>query len=152
MIDPAFIVNSIVDDRGRVEQAFAGDWRAAHGRACEVYTSSHARRILEKRELIIVSCGGSPYDINMIQAHKALDMAAHACADGGLIVLLAECGDGLGRHWTQPRLSAGIRKPQVGHSRMKVPLHRYSRGRASWRNSGNWIEPPNLDSVKRGRT
>ena len=33
----------------------------------------------------------------MIQAHKALDMAAHACVDGGTIVLLAECGDGLGR-------------------------------------------------------
>ena len=33
----------------------------------------------------------------MIQAHKALDMAAHACVDGGTIVLLAECGDGMGR-------------------------------------------------------
>jgi nickel-dependent lactate racemase len=33
----------------------------------------------------------------MIQAHKALDMAAHACVDGGTIIFLAECGDGLGR-------------------------------------------------------
>src|SRR5258706_10386368 len=33
----------------------------------------------------------------MIQAHKALDMAAQACVDGGTIVFLAECGDGLGR-------------------------------------------------------
>src|SRR6266481_4279690 len=39
MIDPAFITNAIVDDRGRVEQVFAGDWRAAHSRACEVYAS-----------------------------------------------------------------------------------------------------------------
>ena len=46
---------------------------------------------------MIVSCGGAPYDINMIQAHKALDMAADACTDGGAIVLLAECADGLGR-------------------------------------------------------
>jgi nickel-dependent lactate racemase len=97
MIDPAFIVNAIVDDRGRVEQVFAGDWRAAHARACEAYASSHAQRIPEKRELVIVSCGGLPYDINLIQAHKALDMASHACTDGGLIVLLAECVDGLGR-------------------------------------------------------
>jgi nickel-dependent lactate racemase len=97
MIDPEFLVNAIVDDRGRVEQVFAGDWRAAHARACEVYVSSHAQRIPEKRELVIVSCGGLPYDINMIQAHKALDMAAHACVDGGTIVFLAACGDGLGR-------------------------------------------------------
>jgi nickel-dependent lactate racemase len=47
--------------------------------------------------VVIVSCGGSPYDINLIQAHKALDMAAHACNDGGDIVLLAECRDGLGQ-------------------------------------------------------
>jgi len=97
MIDPAFIVNAIVDDRGRVEKVFAGDWRAAHARACEVYASSHAQRIPEKRELVIVSCGGLPYDINMIQAHKALEMAAHACTDDGLIILLAECEEGLGR-------------------------------------------------------
>ena len=97
MIDPAFITNAIVDDRGRVEQVFAGDWRAAHARACEVYASSHAQRIPEKRELVIVSCGGLPYDINLIQAHKALDMAAAACVDGGTIVFLAACGDGLGR-------------------------------------------------------
>ena len=97
MIDPTFLINAIVDDRGRIEQVFAGDWRAAHARACEAYASSHAQRIPEKRDLVIVSCGGSPYDINLIQAHKALDMAAHACADGGVIILMAECGDGLGR-------------------------------------------------------
>lgn len=97
MIDPGFVINTIVDDHGRVEQVFAGHWRGAHARACEVYASSHTQAIEEKRELVIVSCGGLPYDINMIQAHKALDMAAHACVDGGAIVLLAECGDGLGR-------------------------------------------------------
>jgi nickel-dependent lactate racemase len=97
IIDPSFIINVIVDERGRPERVFAGHWRAAHARACEAYAAAHARQIGEKRELLIVSSGGWPYDINMIQAHKALDMAAHACADGGTIVLLAECVDGLGR-------------------------------------------------------
>ncbi len=46
---------------------------------------------------MIVSSGGFPHDINLIQAHKALDMAALACNDGGTIILLAECSDGLGR-------------------------------------------------------
>src|SRR2546421_2720402 len=97
IIDPAFLVNAIVDERGRVEQVFGAHWRAAHALACDVYSSAHARRIDSKRELVIVSCGGSPYDINMIQAHKALDMAAQGCVDGGSIILLAECRDGLGR-------------------------------------------------------
>ena len=97
LINPVFLVNTIVDERGRPEQVFAGHWRTAHERACEAYAATHAQTIAEKRELVVVSCGGAPYDINMIQAHKALDMAAHACSDGGTIILLAECGDGLGR-------------------------------------------------------
>ena len=97
MVDPAFLVNAIVDERGRVEQVFAGHWRATHRRACDVYSSSHTEQIRSKREVVIVSCGGSPYDINMIQAHKALDMGAEACVKGGAIILLAECRDGLGR-------------------------------------------------------
>jgi nickel-dependent lactate racemase len=97
MVNPAFLVNTIVDERGRPEKVFAGHWREAHERACESYLSAHAHRIKEKREVVIASCGGSPYDINLIQAHKALDMAAHACRDGGTIILLAECRDGLGR-------------------------------------------------------
>jgi nickel-dependent lactate racemase len=97
MIEPAFLVNTIVGDKGQPEQVFAGHWREAHVRACESYAAAHSQHLSEKREVVIVSCGGSPYDINMIQAHKALDMAAHACVDGGTIVLLAECVDGLGR-------------------------------------------------------
>jgi nickel-dependent lactate racemase len=62
--------------------------------------------------VIIVSCGGYPYDINLIQAHKSLDMAAHACKDGGTIVLLAECRDGLGHptflKWFEERDSRAL--------------------------------------------
>ncbi|HYR77321.1 MAG TPA: nickel-dependent lactate racemase [Pyrinomonadaceae bacterium] len=97
MIDPVFSINAIVDERGRCEKVFAGHWRTGHARACEDYAAGHSVRISEKLEIVVVSCGGSPFDINLIQAHKALDMAAAACVDGGTIVLLAECGDGLGR-------------------------------------------------------
>ena len=97
LINPTFAINTIVDDHGAVERIFAGHWRTSHERTCEAYAAAHSVNIPAKREVVIVSCGGLPYDINMIQAHKALDMAAHACKDGGTIVLLAECSDGLGR-------------------------------------------------------
>ncbi len=96
MIEPRFIINSVVDDRGRAVRIYAGDWRAAHARGCEAYLANHAVGIGATRDLVIVSCGGRPYDVNLIQAHKALDMAAQACTEGGTIVLLAQCIDGLG--------------------------------------------------------
>jgi nickel-dependent lactate racemase len=97
LVKPCFAINTVVDERGRAVRIYAGDWRAAHREGCREYLANHSTTIETKREIVIVSCGGSPYDINLIQAHKALDMAAHACRDGGTIILLAECRDGLGR-------------------------------------------------------
>jgi nickel-dependent lactate racemase len=76
---------------------FCGDWRLSHRAACEYYLEQYSVDISKKHDVVIASCGGFPHDINLIQAHKALDMAALACNDGGTIILLAECSDGLGR-------------------------------------------------------
>jgi nickel-dependent lactate racemase len=97
LIDLRFSVNAVVDQRGRVVRVYAGHWRAAHRAGCEEYLATHSVGIDERRDLVIVSCGGAPWDINLIQAHKALEMAAQATNEGGTIVLLAECRDGLGR-------------------------------------------------------
>lgn len=97
MINPCFSVNAVVDERGRAVRVYAGAWRAAHREGCREYLGEHSVGIKEKRPVVVVSCGGYPHDINLIQAHKALDMAAEACSEGGAIVLLAECRDGLGR-------------------------------------------------------
>jgi nickel-dependent lactate racemase len=97
LVFPTFGINTIVDEGKRAVGMFGGDWRLAHRAGCEHYLNSHSVGIPSKREIVIVSCGGTPHDINLIQAHKALDMATHACEDGGSIILLAECRDGLGR-------------------------------------------------------
>ncbi|MFL6466359.1 MAG: hypothetical protein ACJ72Z_00220, partial [Pyrinomonadaceae bacterium] len=93
----AFAVNTIVDGGGAVTDVFCGNWRSSHRAACDAFAERHNVSIQEKRELVIASCGGYPFDINMIQAHKSLEAASKACTDGGTIVLLAECRDGLGR-------------------------------------------------------
>ncbi|HJT68391.1 MAG TPA: nickel-dependent lactate racemase [Pyrinomonadaceae bacterium] len=97
LVGPAFGINAIVSSQKRAVDLFCGDWRAAHRTACEHYLNHHSIEISAKRDVVIASCGGFPYDINLIQAHKALDMASYACNDGGTIVLVAECADGLGR-------------------------------------------------------
>ncbi|MGI9036216.1 MAG: nickel-dependent lactate racemase [Pyrinomonadaceae bacterium] len=97
-INPSFAVNSIVNEAGAATEIFAGNWKTSHARACDFYAANHTVEIAEKREIIVVSCGGFPSDLNMIQAHKALDAAASACADGGTIIFLAKCADGLGRN------------------------------------------------------
>ena len=96
-ISPSFAISSIVNDAGQAIDLFCGNWITSHRKACEKYAGDHTIKINEKRDLVIVSCGGYPYDINLIQAHKALEAASNACKDGGTIILIAECADGLGR-------------------------------------------------------
>ncbi|HEX8499043.1 MAG TPA: nickel-dependent lactate racemase [Pyrinomonadaceae bacterium] len=94
---PSFLVNTVTDARGRIVRAYAGDWRAAHRLACAEYADSHTVGIKEKRAVVVASAGGAPFDLNLVQAHKALEAASYACEEGGHIVLAAECVDGLGR-------------------------------------------------------
>jgi nickel-dependent lactate racemase len=97
LINPSFLINTVTDERGRAVKVYAGRWRKAFRHGCREYLKENSLPIIEKRELVIASCGGFPHDINLIQAHKAMDMASYACTEGGTIILLAQCEDGLGR-------------------------------------------------------
>lgn len=119
LVQPTFGINTIVDQLNRSVSIHCGDWRLAHQVACQSYLNNHSVEIEAKRELVIVSCGGFPHDINLIQAHKALDMASHACKEGGSIILLAECRDGFGRpdflKWFDCANSSALAKRLVDH-------------------------------------
>ncbi len=97
MAAPDLSVNTIVDERGAATEVFCGNWITSHRAACEYFDAANTINIDEKREVVVVSCGGQPYDVNLIQAHKTLDAAAKACLPGGTILIFAECEEGLGR-------------------------------------------------------
>lgn len=96
-VNPVYAITTEVSDAGDAVDLFCGNWGTSHRAACNAYAADHTIKISEKRDLVIASCGGFPHDINMIQAHKTLDAASRACIEGGTIILLAECADGLGR-------------------------------------------------------
>jgi lactate racemase len=97
LIGPTFLANTVLDGENRITGLYAGDWRAAHRRGCAEYLEAHSVPAAERRPLVVASCGGAPRDINMIQSHKALEHARVVLEDGGDLVLLAECPEGLGR-------------------------------------------------------
>ena len=45
---------------------------------------------------MLVSQGGAPKDLNLYQTQKALDNARHAVRQGGIIILIGSCREGLG--------------------------------------------------------
>lgn len=98
MLNPSFLVNTIINARNEISAVYAGHWREAHRRGCAEYNAAHAVPIDGRRPVVIVSCGGAPRDANMIQSHKALEHAATALEPGGTMIALAECLQGLGRN------------------------------------------------------
>jgi len=90
-----FILNVIVDE-GRVTLAAAGDPVKAHRWACRALDYLSMVQVDHRADIVLVSAGGYPKDINMYQAQKALDNAMAAVRPGGIIIWVAECGEGLG--------------------------------------------------------
>ncbi|OGU06553.1 MAG: hypothetical protein A2075_08010 [Geobacteraceae bacterium GWC2_58_44] len=96
MRPPDFILNTVLAPDKRILAAFAGEWRSAHLEGCRFYADAFSHPITERADLVVVSCGGFPKDINLIQAHKSMEYASRALKPGGVMILLAECRDGYG--------------------------------------------------------
>lgn len=93
-----FIVNVVLNEEKEIIKAVAGHHIEAHRAGCEFLDSLNMSIIEKPADIVIVSAGGFPKDINLYQAQKALDNSKHAVREGGIIILVASCKEGLGEH------------------------------------------------------
>lgn len=93
-----FIVNVVLDAKKEIIKCVSGDSIEAHRKGCDFLDTLYKCYIPKRADIVVVSAGGFPKDMNMYQAQKALDNAKHAVRDGGTIIWLAECTEGLGEH------------------------------------------------------
>ena len=91
-----FLFNVVLDEYKKIIGAFAGDPVAAHREGCRLIDRLYSCPIDTKADIVVVSPGGYPKDINLYQAHKALENAKHAVKEGGIIILVAACTEGVG--------------------------------------------------------
>ncbi|WP_305045807.1 nickel-dependent lactate racemase [Geoalkalibacter sp.] len=96
MIRPGFLLNTLLSPSKEILEVFCGDLEQAHLAGCARCREFYEMALDEPADLVVVSCGGSPKDINFIQAHKALDYGVRALRPGGVLILLAACPDGFG--------------------------------------------------------
>lgn len=75
---------------------FAGDPPTVLRRAAQETSRLYGHKLEKTYDVVIASCGGSPKDICLYQAQKALDAARRCVAPDGKILMLAECAHGIG--------------------------------------------------------
>jgi nickel-dependent lactate racemase len=91
-----FILNVVLNGNKQIVKAVAGDPIKAHRKGIKIVDSMYVIPIKELADVVVVSAGGAPKDINVFQSQKALDNAKHAVKNGGAIILIAKCPEGLG--------------------------------------------------------
>lgn len=92
----AYILNVVIDEEKQIVAAFAGDPEKAHEEGCTFLRSYCETAVGEKTPIVVTSNGGAPLDQNVYQTVKGLCTADKAAKEGGVIILCAECGDGIG--------------------------------------------------------
>ncbi|NHI93692.1 MAG: nickel-dependent lactate racemase [Candidatus Lokiarchaeota archaeon] len=91
-----FVVNVITDLNNEIIDIKAGALNDAFLEAIKIYDSSYKIELTSKSDMIILSAGGYPKDINLYQALKGLEHCRSAVKDNGFIFFIAECNEGIG--------------------------------------------------------
>jgi nickel-dependent lactate racemase len=79
MAEVDFVLNVVTNSRHEIVSAFAGDLE-------KVFAA----------DIVVVSPGGSPADVNLFQAYKGIDNALEVVKRGGVVLLVAELPEGHG--------------------------------------------------------
>ena len=94
-----FICYTINGPNDEPVSVISGDPYKAHQIACKKCKPIYSIKT-KKAPIVICSAGGYPYDCDLVQGKKAIVPATEAVQCNGVIILLADCPEGLGAEKT----------------------------------------------------
>lgn len=89
-------VNVVLDGDKQSVWLGAGEPEAVLRAGAQVCAAVYGVVIKDRYDIVIASCGGHPKDVCLYQAQKGLNLASQAVREGGKILLLASCPQGIG--------------------------------------------------------
>jgi lactate racemase len=91
---PKFLVNGVCGPRGDVHAVVAGDVTAAFRAGAEIARPWFT--VQARRAPVVIASDGLPVTATLYQAAKIAAATAPLVEEGGTLVVVAECGEGLG--------------------------------------------------------
>ncbi len=102
-LPPVAGIHGVVTPDGCLRNLFSGKLLASQKRAIETYRDQFEVGIGQSPDALVVSPGGYPDDINLVQSHKALQHTRNLFRKDMPVLLVAECRNGVGsdqfREW-----------------------------------------------------
>jgi nickel-dependent lactate racemase len=93
-----FIINVVLNAKKEIIKAVSGHCMDAHREGCRFLDTLYGIEIEEPADIVVITPGGFPKDLNLYQSQKALDNSKHAVKEGGVVVMLASAKEGFGEH------------------------------------------------------
>ncbi len=90
-----FLLNVTLNDHRDITGVFAGDLREAHRAGREFVRASAMQAVDSPFDIVVTTNSGYPLDLNLYQGIKGVSAAARIVRKGGLIILAAECREGV---------------------------------------------------------
>lgn len=128
LIGVHYAVNAILDKNKKIVHVLAGDPLSVMAAGIPLSRKVCQVPVTKQYDIVIASCGGAPKDINLYQAQKAQTNASLITKDGGTIILVAQCPEGVGSqgYWQfmQDVRSTDETIEKFNHSEFEIGPHK----------------------------
>ena len=91
-----FTVNVCINEKHKITKVAAGDLHGVHEKLVNFQLKNIFSEIPEYFDIVVCGNGGYPLDLNLYQAVKSMAIGEMAIKEGGTIISVNECSDGVG--------------------------------------------------------
>jgi nickel-dependent lactate racemase len=91
-----FALNVVMNSKRQLVKAFAGDLERVFSEGVKLVDEMYRIQVDRRADIVVVSPGGDPSDVNLSKAYQSVDNASVVVKRGGVIILVAELGEGHG--------------------------------------------------------
>lgn len=88
-----FLINAVQDGKGRLAGLFSGDPTMVYARGTELARELYGVKAPAKADIVVID--SYPADLELWQAAKGVYAAGLAVADGGVVILVTPCPEGV---------------------------------------------------------
>lgn len=92
-----FIINVCINEKHEISYVAAGNLEEVHKELVNYQLETTFEEIYELYDIVVCGNGGYPLDLNLYQAVKSMAIAEIAVKEGGTIISVNECIDGIGK-------------------------------------------------------
>jgi nickel-dependent lactate racemase len=111
-VGPSFLLNVTLNEERAITGVFAGDLIVAHRAGCDFVRRSAMQPQSAPYDIVLTTNSGYPLDMNLYQAVKGMRAAELIVRDGGLIIMAAECCEGVPDGSPHDRLLRATTSPE----------------------------------------